>query len=191
MATKVLKDVITCTCGKVMFPAKFDKESRVIGYKCVDELCGSTVEMSFEEAELPENENFKYFCLNDDGQMTWKCFNHGYCDFDMEWFEIGWQDKVKRFMELGCALDTYMEEIQGAFGDSDEQIEELKELFHHLDEEQIQMIADEMGVMCEDDIYTGFCSDFEEGLMDGSYGSWDEYKDMIISTMFDLELCEE
>lgn len=189
MATMVLKDTVKCECGKEMFVWALDKENRRITYKCSDPNCTKTVEMSFDEAKLPENEKSGYFCLNDDGDMTWKCYNHGYCDFNVEWFSDDWQDKVNRFTELGCALESYMEEIEAELGNTDGHIEELQEMFSHLEEEQIEEIASEMGVMVEEDIYSAFCSDFEECMLDGVYDSWDEYKEAIISTMYDLDMC--
>lgn len=189
MAKLVLKDVIKCECGKDMFVFALDKENKVITYMCIDECCGNKVEMTFDEAMLSENERFKYFCLNDDGQMTWKCYNHGYCDFDVEWFANDWVSKAYKFIEYGCALEADLDEIEEMFENPDERIEELRDLFAHLEDEQIEMIADEMGIMIEDDLYFAFFDEFQTGLFEGFVDSWEDFKEQIISTMFDLDLC--
>lgn len=193
----LLRDVIQCKCGKDMFVSGLNKENKTIDYTCMNECCGNTMKLGFEDAILPENEKFKYFCLNDDGQMTWKCFNHGYCDFDVEWFGYDWQDKVDKFAEHGCALEQSIDEIIALFTPfSREEIEEMGggideiiALFSHLEEDQIQMIADEMGVMAEDDLYSAFMEEFANGLMEGYVDSWEDFKERIISTMYDLDLC--
>lgn len=204
MATMHLRDVIKCKCGKDMFVSGLNKENKTIDYTCMDECCGNTMKLGFEDAILPENEKFKYFCLNDDGQMTWRCFNHGYCDFDVEWFGYDWQNKVNKFVEHDCALEKSIDEIdeiialfshfsrdeiEEMFGNSGGGIEAIMALFSHLEEDQIQMIADEMGVMAEDDLYSAFMEEFENGLIEGYVDSWEEFKEQIINTMYYLNLC--
>ena len=80
MATMALKTIIQCKCGKEMFPFQFDNKQQKIGYKCSDIACGAEMEFSFDEVKMGEGERINYFCLNDDGEMTWKCCCHGYCD---------------------------------------------------------------------------------------------------------------
>lgn len=191
MATMVLKDTIKCNCGKEMFAASMDKVNRIMRYQCIDVNCGETVEKSFDEARLHEGERFGYFCLNDDGEITWKCANHGYCDFNIEWFEDDWQDKVNRFVEMGCALESFFYEIQEEIESIGERAEDVKRLLAHLDEEQMLAVAEEMGIEVIDDIIGAFCAEFEAGLLDMAYDSWEEYEDQIICALDELDLLAE
>ena len=189
MATMCLKDTCTCECGKIMFPFTMDMENKTIEYKC--SCCGETVTKAFDEVKSAEGERFDYFCLNDDGDITWKCGTHGYCDFSVEWLNDDWQDKVDRFVELGCCLEKYPEEFDDMFEDFGGNQDELFELFSHLEPEQIEEIANEMGIMVEDDIYQAFMNEYQERLCDCCLDDFDTFKEEIISTMFDLGLCAE
>ena len=162
MATMTLKTIVQCKCGKDMFPFQFDNKYQKIGYKCSDTACGAEMECSFDEVKVEEGERIHYFWLNDDGQMTWKCCCHGYCDFDVEWFMDDWQDKVDRFINLACALEKYPEEIDSDIERQEEHLAELKERLQELDEEQKLQLAEDMGIEIEDDYYMAFWNDFME-----------------------------
>ena len=55
----------------------------------------------------------------------------------------------------------------------------------------IEEIANEMGIMVEDDIYQAFMNEYQERLCDCCLDDFDTFKEEIISTMFDLGLCAE
>ena len=80
-----LKDVVMCECGGKMFPTKVDKKKREINYRCSVCECGKEVKRKYEEVALRDNENQEYFSLDDEGNITWKCYTHGYCEMDIDW----------------------------------------------------------------------------------------------------------
>ena len=85
MATMALKDVVICpACGAEMFPSAFDRRERYIKYKCSSQDCASEAQYTFNDVKLEEGKPQTYFRLNDDGDATWKCFTHGYCDVPIE-----------------------------------------------------------------------------------------------------------
>jgi hypothetical protein len=95
----ILKDCLKCECGGIMFPSKFDENNKKISYKCVK--CGIEKEYDFSEAELLENDKYTYFCLNDKGLVTWKCFSCGYCDNKIENLISDFKNYDK-FITTGC-----------------------------------------------------------------------------------------
>ena len=148
MATTVLRDAIKCECGKEMFPASFDKARRLVSFHCSDPTCGKKVEVSFKDIEVPKTTDFKYFCFNDDGEMTWKCHNHGYCDFDISWFMIDWQRKVNRFLEARCAVCNTEEEAEArrkyALQELKSEHNALDQFLNRLDKEKIETLVQEV-----------------------------------------------
>ena len=111
MADKMLKDVIKCECGFEMFPYAIHKDDETVLYKCVSENCECTKLLSLREATLGPEDMFTYFCLDDDGNMYWKCGIHGNCQSDLKWLASGWKNKVNKFIDYGCGYELDIEEV--------------------------------------------------------------------------------
>lgn len=127
MATMLLKDMIICPeCGAEMFPCAFDGENRVISYRCRMVNCLAEQTHSFEEVKLGEDEKYHFVCLNDDGDVTWKCYEHGYCDHHIE--NLLEMDFTK-FERCCCILGRDIEDLDADFeyaqGEGREMIEKI------------------------------------------------------------------
>ena len=185
MAAKVLKDMIICSeCGEKMFPCAFDRENRKIAYSCLS--CGDVQEYDFEEVALGENEHYYAFCLNDDGDATWKCSEHGYCEFPIEnLFEMD-------YSKLGtycCLLAKTEEEITAdiEYGQSKGR-DQIQQILSRLDEDQINELADELLLEVDIDTFEGNLIDafameasmWEEGFVDFLYQMMERIDDFEI-----------
>lgn len=125
-----------------MFAYRIDNENEKVIYKCI--RCGAETEKSFDEARLGENDRADYFVLSNDGTVTWKCGDHGYCEFRLE--DLWWEDRLARFVDLGCAVCKYPEEIEVEMtvGEEDEAI--LENIIASLSSEQLAELSETMGV---------------------------------------------
>lgn len=184
----VLKDCIMCSkCGKEMFPSAFDKDSRKITYECINEKCTCTEQFDFEEVET---EKFKYVCLNDAGEITWKCYNHGYCEATVDLLFD--KDSCIKFIELGCAFDKNMSEKDEEITYAETEGKRLlTELLAKLDENQIEEVADELlgGLDLDENdgnVVDAFLVDAINGIEASEYDSFYEFLDNLKDIIYDL-----
>ena len=100
----VLKDSLICSCGNHMFPFEFDSDEKIITYKCT--ACGSSITKDFSDVSLQNNEQPKYFVLDESGEITWKCPTHGYCAFTIDSFTNGLYEMCG-FEKMRCPICYY------------------------------------------------------------------------------------
>ncbi len=185
MAKMVLKEYFDCPCEGAMFACSIDKENEKVTYKCI--RCGAAAEKSFDEVKLGENDRTDYFVLNDDGVVTWKCADHGYCEFRLE--DLWWEDRLPRFIDLGCAVCKYPEEIEAEMevGEDDEAI--VKNIIESLTPEQLAELSETMGVEDYDGDpinYESYMIYYRELAGYGEFESFWDFIETLKSTIFDL-----
>lgn len=154
MATMVLKDMVICPkCGAEMFPSAFDKDERKISYKCCNESCKVEIEYGFDEVKLKEDERFHYFCLNDDGDATWKCYEHGYCDFHIEGLL---EMDFTKFARCCCILGRDFEDMEADAEYAHSKGKEIiKKILDAIGEERTCELADEILYEMPVDMFDG------------------------------------
>ena len=154
MATMVLKDMIICPeCGAEMFPSAFDKEERTIIYRCRMATCLAERTHSFEEVKLKEGEKIRFVCLNDDGDVTWKCYEHGYCDNCIEnLLEMDFTKFERCCCILGRDEDEIEADMEYAQGEGRETI---RNILNALDEDCVSELCDDMLVENPVDMFDG------------------------------------
>ncbi len=160
MATMALKDMILCpVCGAEMFPSAFDRAARKISYKCTAAECAAETECSFEEVRLGDGERYHSFCLNDDGDATWKCHRHGHCDLPID----SLLDKdFTKFQTCCCILGLNEEELEEEADHlSNEGKEQISRILSVLDEEQVLELVNEL---CDEDVLENCDDDYAEAL---------------------------
>ncbi|MDO4732549.1 MAG: hypothetical protein Q4B50_03430 [Bacillota bacterium] len=193
MATMVLKDTLLCPeCGEEMFPCAFDRQERKITYRCSETDCGMEKECSFDEAKLEEGENFIYFCLNDDGEVTWKCFIHAYCEYDIDFLL---EKDITKFQRCCCVLGRDVDEIEEDMKYAENAGKsKISRILAALGEEHIPELAKDMLFDIELDFFDGdyleaFASQAminEDGVDDFIYQMLDQ-----IYELFEISLDEE
>lgn len=190
MASMVLKDMLICPeCGEIMFPSAFDKKSRTLQYCCCAQECKTKSTKNFDEVAVPEYEKINFFVLNDDGEVTWKCHFHGYCECLIE--DILDKDFTK-FEHCCCIWGREDDEI---FGDEKYAHEDgkiiIRKILSALDEEMICILAEEIGIELEE--YNGKYADAFVDAADFLTGDFRDYvyslTDQIYS-LFDISLDE-
>ncbi len=185
MVKTVLKEFFACHCEGAMFAHEIDKENEKVTYKCI--RCGATMEKSFDEVKLSENDRTDYFVLNDDGVVTWKCFEHGYCEFRIE--DLWWEDRLPRFVDLGCGLGKYPEEIEAEMEVTDEDETIVKNIIESLTHEQLAELSENMGVEdFEGDPITAetYMIYYRELAGYGEFEGFGDFLETLKSTIFDL-----
>lgn len=185
MAKMVIRDHLDCDCGGTMFPCAFDRENRTLTYKCLG--CGTVIERIFDEAALAEGEKYGFFCLNDDGCATWKCFEHGYCEFMIEDLFEG--DRMQRFIDLSCAMCRYAEEAQADTEASPEDMARLENMLDSLTAEQFAELSESMGVESFDGepvTAQTYMEYYLEAMNYGDYEGFSDFVETVSSNIFDL-----
>ena len=185
MATMVLKDMVLCpVCGAEMFPCAFDSEKRVIAYRCRMVSCLAEQEYSFEEVKLGEDERFHFVCLNDDGNVTWKCYEHGYCDYHIEHLlEMDFTKFERCCCILGRDEDDLEADLEYAQGEGRERIQNI---LHALDEESVAELGDDMLAENPVDIFDGdYVEAFVSEAMCNADGV-DDFIEQMLSRIYDL-----
>lgn len=76
-----MREYLLCKCGREMLVSAFDIKEKVVSYRCPK--CDESKIMSFEDSEKLEDDNYKYFILNQDGTVCWKCHEHGSCEMNI------------------------------------------------------------------------------------------------------------
>ena len=185
MATMVLKDMLICPeCGAEMFPCSFDREKRVIGYRCRMANCLAEQTHSFEEVRLEKGEKFHFVCLNDDGEVTWKCYEHGYCDNYIEHLlELDFAKFERCCCILGREQDEMEADMEYAQGEGREII---RNILNALDEEAVSELGDDMLMDNPVDMFDG---DYVEAFVCEAMCNTDGVDDFIgrmISRIYDL-----
>ena len=185
MATMVLKDMIICPeCGAEMFPFAFDKETRTIGYRCRMATCLVERTHSFEEVKLEEGERFHFVCLNDDGDVTWKCYEHGYCDNYIEnLLEMDFTKFERCCCILGRDEDEIEEDMEYAQGEGREII---RNILNALDEDYISELGDDMLMETSVDMFDG---DYVEAFVSEALCNGDgiaDFVEQMIARIYDL-----
>lgn len=144
MATMILREHRACSCGSMMFPSKFDKENKRIEYKCLK--CGKKEEYAFDEVGYDNGSDYKYsyFMLNDDGDATWKCYQHGHCDFNIENL-IEEPKKYERFIETGCGLCMGVDETDDLVSILLGNIDQFEEIIDAAEPHIVDLLIDEFG----------------------------------------------
>ncbi|MPM16317.1 hypothetical protein SDC9_62695 [bioreactor metagenome] len=188
----ILKDTLICkNCGAKMFPCAFDKEQQKITYKCIVIACGHTEEHCFQDVTMAPTEQYEYFCLNDEGTATWKCYCHGYCEFDIDSLM---EKDFSKFVDDGCILAQTYDEVEDDFDYADgEGKEKLRKILTVLDAGQLSKLLEEQlsEVAPEDfegDYIQALVTQFKINLTttdDSSY-SFDAFIDEILEMISDL-----
>ncbi len=185
MAKMVLKEFFICSCDNGMFAHEIDKENQKVTYRCIG--CGATMEKSFDEVNLSENDRTDYFVLNDDGVVTWKCANHGYCEFRIE--DLWYEDRLTRFVDLACGLCKYPEEIEAEMEVTDEDEQIVKNIIESLTHEQLSELSESMGVEdFEGDpiTYETYMFYFNELMGYGEFENFEDFVETLKTNIFDL-----
>ena len=185
MATMILKDMLICSeCGAEMFPCAFDKENRVIGYRCRMVNCLAEQTHSFEEVKLEEGEKFHFVCLNDDGDVTWKCYEHGYCDNVIEnLLEMDFTKFERCCCILGRDEDEIEADMEYAQGEGRECIQKI---LNALSKECVSELCDDMLVENSVDMFDGdYVEAFVAEAMCNSDGV-DDFIEQMTSRIYDL-----
>ncbi|MBQ2778049.1 MAG: hypothetical protein IJF50_11120 [Peptococcaceae bacterium] len=191
MATMVLKDMLICPeCGAEMFPYSFDKESRVIGYRCSAEECCAEKTCGFDQVAVTEGEKINYFVLNDDGEVSWKCHFHGYC---VDLIESLLDKDFTKFARSCCIYgredDEIFEDMECIQGEGRTIVAKI---LNALDEDQLLELAEERGI--DVDEYDG---DYLEAFLGSVDFLVDDFRDFIYSLtdtiqyLFDISIDED
>ena len=193
MATMILKDMIICPeCGSEMFPCSFDKENRVIGYRCRMEDCQTEIIHNFDEVKLEDGEKYHFVCLNDDGDVTWKCFEHGYCD---NYIENLIDMDFTKFERCCCILGRDDDEIEADMEYAQAEGRDIIEnILNALDEDCVCELGEDMLMENPVDMFDG---DYVEAFVAEAMCNLDGVDDFIqmmisrISDLFEIDIDED
>ncbi len=186
MPKTILKDHLSCPCEGVMFPFSINTENGKVTYKCI--RCGSVLDIPFDDAKLDDDAPSPYFVLNDAGVVTWKCFTDGYCEFMLDDLWVG--DRLTRFLDLGCAMCRYPDEIKADMEPGEHDKTRLMNILSALSPDQIGQLLDAIGTdgdsMDSQAAFDACMFCYSESACYDEYEGFSDFIETVQTTVFDL-----